>query len=252
MNYRPIDIARKLNISTSLLRHYETFGLFPTPERTKSGYRIYTEESFTYLKAVRTCTLAYGYKNAKNILDTLRAKHYTQFFWLLNEEQYNLYQQKQIAEKTLALLQEKQSIEITQMPKKGWISIGEAAERLSITETTIRHWTKEGLLTVSRDKESNYRQFDESALRQLLIIRLLRSSIWSLDVVKEILNTFHGETPAEIIDLATQSISLLNKQLERQFIAQTYLYQLLLFLNPDYLVDFPGMEFYNFDRPERL
>ncbi|MGM0123107.1 hypothetical protein IGI37_000473 [Enterococcus sp. AZ194] len=252
MKYRPIDIARKLNISTSLLRHYETAGLFPAPERTKKGYRIYTEETLAYLKAVRTSTLAYGYRQCKQIIDTLRAKEFTQFFWLLNEEQTKLRQQKSIAEKTLSLLQDKENLEITQMPKKGWISIGEAAERLSITETTIRHWTKEGLLTVPRDKESNYRQFDEHALRQLLIIRLIRSSVWSLDVVKEILATFHAETPTEMISLATQSISMLNIQLERQFIAQHYLYQLLNFLNPDYLTDFPGMEFYNFERPERL
>lgn len=27
-HYRPIDIARELNISTSALRHYESWGLF--------------------------------------------------------------------------------------------------------------------------------------------------------------------------------------------------------------------------------
>ncbi|MBL1228840.1 MerR family DNA-binding transcriptional regulator [Enterococcus sp. BWB1-3] len=243
MNYRPIDIAKKLNISTSLLRHYEKYGLFPKPDRSASGYRIYTETSLHFLKAVRTCTLAYGYQMTKEMTALVEKRKYIQLFWLINDAQFKLHQQKHITEQTLALLHEEESHVITHMPKKGWISIGEAAERLSVTETTIRHWSKEGLIQIPRDVESNYRQFDEQALRRLLIIRLIRSSIWSLDTVREILNTFNADTPAELIKLAEQSLQALNKGLERQFIAQNYLYQLITFLTPEYFIDFPGMEF---------
>ena len=38
MNYRPIDIARKLNISTSTLRIYEDMGIIPPVKRSDSGY----------------------------------------------------------------------------------------------------------------------------------------------------------------------------------------------------------------------
>lgn len=246
MNYRPIDIARKLTISTSLLRHYEKHELFPAPKRSKSGYRIYSETSFLYIQAVRTATLAYGYRTTKKLMDLVREKNYTQALWLITHEQYQLHQQKEISDQTLALLHKEESELITQMPRKGWITIGEAAERLSITETTIRHWTKEGLLEVSRDAESNYRKFDEQALRQLLIIRLIRASTWSLDAVRDILATFKAETPTEMIQLAEQSLQMLNKRLERLFISQKYLYQLISFLSPDYFTDFPGMEFYDF------
>lgn len=251
MNYRPIDIARKLNISTSLLRHYEKNKLFPAPERSDSGYRIYSDASFLYIQAVRTATLAYGYRTTKKLMDLVSSGEYMQAFWLVNQEQYQLHQQKEISNQTLALLHEEESDLITQMPRKGWITIGEAAERLSITETTIRHWTKEGLLKVARDEESNYRKFDEQALRQLLLIRLIRASTWSLDVVRDILTTFRAETPTEMIQLAERSLQMLNTRLERLFISQKYLYQLIAFLSPDYFTDFPGMEIYDFERPER-
>lgn len=251
MNYRPIDIARKLNISTSLLRHYEKNELFPAPERSESGYRLYSETSFHYIQAVRTATLAYGYRTCKKLMDLVQKGDYSQVFWLINQEQFQLHQQKEISDQTLALLHDKESDLITHMPRKGWITIGEAAERLSITETTIRHWTKEGLLKVTRDEESNYRKFDEQALRQLLIIRLIRASTWSLDVVRDILATFKADSPAEMIRLAEESLHLLNARLERLFISQKYLYQLIAFLSPDYFTDFPGMEFYDFERPER-
>lgn len=251
MNYRPIDIARQLNVSTSLLRHYEEYGLFPKPQRSASGYRIYTEESLAYLKAVRTCTLAFGYATSRELMRCAEKSQYRKILWVVNEEQFKLHHQRSIAEQTLALLHEEDNQVITQMPRKGWVSIGEAAQRLSITETTIRHWAKEGLIDISRDPESNYRQFDEHALRRLLIIRLIRSSTWSLDAVREILRTYQAETPSEMIALAEQSLQALNLRLERQFIAQTYLYQLIAFLSPDFLKDFPGMEFYDFQRPER-
>ncbi|MGC6768688.1 MerR family transcriptional regulator [Enterococcus sp. LJL128] len=247
MNYRPIDIARQLNISTSLLRHYEKHELFPAPVRSKSGYRIYTETSFYYIKAVRTCTLAYGYTSSKKMMDNIRTGNYTQLFWQLNQEQLKLHQQKDITEKTRALLHDEEIEVLTQMPKKGWITIGEAAERLSLTETTIRHWSTEGLVTVHRDEESNYRKFDEQALKRLLLIRLIRASTWSLDEVREILATFNAETPSEMIALAEHALRWLNKILERQFIAQTYLYQLINHLSPEYLEVFPGTEFYTLD-----
>ncbi|MFS0838372.1 MerR family DNA-binding transcriptional regulator [Paenibacillus sp. 1P03SA] len=45
MNFRPVDIARKLNVSTSALRNYEAAGLVPPAERTAAGHRTYTESA---------------------------------------------------------------------------------------------------------------------------------------------------------------------------------------------------------------
>lgn len=44
MATRPIDIARKLNVSTTTLRNYEELGLIPPVSRSASGYRVFTEE----------------------------------------------------------------------------------------------------------------------------------------------------------------------------------------------------------------
>lgn len=43
-NIRPIDIAKRLNVSTRTLRSYETRGIIPATERLGTGYGIYTEE----------------------------------------------------------------------------------------------------------------------------------------------------------------------------------------------------------------
>ncbi|MGG5341813.1 MerR family transcriptional regulator [Enterococcus sp. AZ192] len=241
---RPIDIARELNISTSLLRHYEKNQLLPLPKRSKSGYRLYTEESLHYFRAIRTTTITYGYHATKKIMSALQKEKFTEAFWLLNEEQVKLNQRKKISDQTLALLHEEEWQEINQMPNRGWLTIGEAAERLAITETSIRHWTKEQLLDVPRDPESNYRMFDEHAIQQLLFIRMIRASTWSLDEVREILTQFQADSPKRMIELAEQSLRALNELLKRQMISTKYIYALIQFLEPDFFEDFPSSDFY--------
>lgn len=241
---RPIDIARELNISTSLLRHYEKNQLLPIPKRSKSGYRLYTEESLHYFRAIRTTTITYGYHATKKIMTALQKEKFTEAFWLLNEEQVKLNQRKKISDQTLALLHEEEWQEINQMPNRGWLTIGEAAERLAITETSIRHWTKEQLLDVPRDPESNYRMFDEYAIQQLLFIRMIRASTWSLDEVREILTQFQADSPKRMIELAEQSLRALNELLKRQMISTKYIYALIQFLEPDFFEDFPSSDFY--------
>nr|OTP47908.1 hypothetical protein A5881_003030 [Enterococcus termitis] len=244
MLFKPIEIARELNISTSLLRHYEKKLLLPLPKRSNSGYRLYTEESLHYFRAIRTTTITYGYHVTQKIMTAIQAGNYSAAFWLLNDEQVKLHQRKKISDQTLALLHEEEWQDITQIPKRGWLTIGETAERLAITETAIRHWTKEQLLEVPRDPESNYRMFDEHAIQQLLFIRMIRASTWSLDEVREILAQFHADSPKRMIELAEQSLRSLNELLKRQMISTKYIYALIQFLEPNFFEDFPDSDFY--------
>lgn len=244
MNYRPIDIARKLNISTSLLRHYEKWQLFPIPERSPSGYRIYTEESLYYLQAVRTMTITYGYKKTKEIIQCVQAFDFIQAMWLINEEQSRISQKRNISQQTLTLLHGEDWQMEPNLKKRGWMTIGEAAKFLAVPETTIRHWCNEKLVAVTRDKDSHYRKFDEAAIQRLLLIRMIRTSTWSLDEVRMILDNFDTNSPQQMIQLAEQSLQALNTLLTRQLIANKFLYQLIHYLAPDFFQDFPSGEFY--------
>lgn len=60
MEYRPIDIARKLNISTSTLRIYEDIGIIPPVKRTDSGYRIFTQIHLDYFMCIRKMVKGYS------------------------------------------------------------------------------------------------------------------------------------------------------------------------------------------------
>jgi len=94
---RPIDIARKLNVSTTTLRNYEEFGLIPPVSRTASGYRIYTEEHIAYFQCIREMLAGYGLIQILNFLKEIMAKKIDSALWMANRTQAALQQEKVIA-----------------------------------------------------------------------------------------------------------------------------------------------------------
>ncbi|MBW7460074.1 MerR family DNA-binding transcriptional regulator, partial [Paenibacillus sepulcri] len=58
--YKPHEIARELHISTSALRHYESWGVVPIPERAANGYRLYTVVHLAYFRCLRTMFAGFG------------------------------------------------------------------------------------------------------------------------------------------------------------------------------------------------
>lgn len=59
MAIRPIDIARKLGISRTTVRVYEELNLIPATNRTKTGYRIYTNEHMAFFICVREMLVSF-------------------------------------------------------------------------------------------------------------------------------------------------------------------------------------------------
>ena len=47
------ELARRAGVTTRTIRHYERIGVLPAPERTESGYRLYTEDALARLAFVR-------------------------------------------------------------------------------------------------------------------------------------------------------------------------------------------------------
>src|SRR5713101_5907656 len=45
-------LARRVNVNVRTLRYYETLGLLPAPQRTETGYRLYSEADERQLRFV--------------------------------------------------------------------------------------------------------------------------------------------------------------------------------------------------------
>ncbi|WP_372632489.1 TioE family transcriptional regulator [Cohnella sp.] len=187
-SYKPIEIARQLHISTSALRHYESWGVVPAPERAPNGYRLYTDVHLAYFRCLRAMFPGFGVKTTCDVLVMIQGGRTDEAFWTVNKEQALLQQEKQAADKTLELLHPLESAPAIHPKAKKSMTIGEVARQAGVATSAIRHWEKEGLLTPDRDPDNGYRVFTPQHLRKILLIRTLRSTIYFLKSMKEIVH----------------------------------------------------------------
>src|SRR5579875_631283 len=68
---RTIDLARAAGISVQQVRNYEALGLLPPAERSKSGYRLYTQRHLAALKTARSLVPGYGWQRTPAIMQAL-------------------------------------------------------------------------------------------------------------------------------------------------------------------------------------
>ena len=65
------------------------------------------------------------------------------------------------------------------------LKIGELAKLTKQTTSTIRHWTKEGLLQVAEVTESGYQMYDEKMIELMKKIREMKNKRMTLAEIKE-------------------------------------------------------------------
>ncbi|WP_205516835.1 MerR family DNA-binding transcriptional regulator [Paenibacillus sp. SYP-B3998] len=230
---RPIDIARKLKISTSALRNYEDLGIVPPTERSSSGYRIYTKEHVAYFECIQAMSPGFGMKVASEVLRKIQSKEVNAALWMVNEVQANLHRDKTIMEKTIQILETQQLPLPDSSQTETWLTIGEVSAETGIPCSAIRHWDKIGLITSSRDQRNGYRLFNRSQIRKILLLRTFRSTVYSLDVVelkKNIAEMDHTDVE-HAIRIAKDSLNYLNKINQLQLRGGKYLYDLCRSLN---------------------
>lgn len=228
MTIRPIDIARKLSISTSTLRHYEEWGIVPPVERGENGYRIYTADHVAYFECIRYMLPGYGMELTAEAMRMLQRGEVQDVLWMVKEAQARLHQDKVTADKTIELLESEALDRLDSKGKRKWMTIGEVSLETGIPSSAIRHWEKSGLLSIARDPENGYRLFNSTHLRQILLIRTLRTAVYSLDVIKSVLDEVNHNRIEQARQVARDSLEYIHQLNLHQVHGAHYLYQLCL------------------------
>ena len=65
------------------------------------------------------------------------------------------------------------------------LKIGELAKQVGESNSTIRHWTQEGLLDVAEITESNYQLYSTEMIKRIELIKELKSKRLTLNEIKE-------------------------------------------------------------------
>jgi len=214
--FKPIEIARELNISTSALRHYESWGVIPTPARGKNGYRLYTIVHLSYFRCLRTMFAGFGVTVTCNVLRHIQNNDMDTAFWLVNQEQANLQQEKVAADQTLDLLQNTETPLLSNQTVRKHMTIGEISILTNVQESAIRHWEKEGLLSPKRNPDNGYRIFTPIHIRQILLIRTLRRTVYFLENMKEIVQAVEHQNIEQAKKVTESALLNINKRNSQQ------------------------------------
>lgn len=225
-HYKPVEIARELGISTSALRHYETWGWAPVPERSPSGYRLYTPVHLAYFRFLRAMFAGFGMKVTSEASRLIQAGDMNSAFWLINKEQAALHQEKTVADHTLSLLQNPTLLPIHPQKMKNHLNIGEAAALTGVQSSAIRHWEKEGLIKPDRDPENGYRIFNSVHIRQIMLIRTLRRTVYFLDHMKEVVHAVEHQSLDKAKKVAEEALASIHERSRRQFDGVYYMVEL--------------------------
>ncbi len=182
---RTSDLSRATKIHPNTVRLYEEWGVLPPIPRSPAGYRLFTEGHLTQLKLVRLA-LDEPYPGRRirqsiwqllkqaatgNLNNALTAAHQHQRLVqaeLTQAEAAATYLEMWVAGDT--------TTDTSALPP---LLPGQAAELLDITIDTLRHWERNGLITVPRHPDSGYRQYGPAEIGRLRVIRLLTRSGYS-------------------------------------------------------------------------
>ncbi|MBM7563959.1 MerR family transcriptional regulator [Paenibacillus sacheonensis] len=215
--YKPVEIARELGISTSALRHYEAWGVVPLPERAANGYRLYTKTHAAYFRCLRALFAGFGTAVGCEVLRHIQAGEMDAAFWLLNREQANLQEDKTVADRTMELLRNPGLPVIPGKLPKNVMTIGEAAELTGVPASAIRHWEREGLLQPERDPDNGYRLFNTTHIRQILLIRTLRRTVYFLEKMKEIVKAVEQHSLEKARSVTAEALQSIHARNRRQY-----------------------------------
>ncbi|MGG1878181.1 TioE family transcriptional regulator [Paenibacillus campinasensis] len=215
--YKPKEIADELQISTSALRHYEAWGVVPPPERAENGHRLYTSEHVAYFRCLRAMFPGFGYGMTYEVLRFIQKRELDDALWLVNAEQAKLQQEKMLADQTLALLEDP-SLEMVKGKRlKPRMTIGEVAELADVETSAIRHWEKEGLLSPERNPDNGYRLYTPLHVRQILLIRSLRKTVFFLEKIKGIVQAVEHQSIEQARKMMREALSVIHERIRQQF-----------------------------------
>ncbi|HWO96147.1 MAG TPA: MerR family transcriptional regulator [Bacillus sp. (in: firmicutes)] len=224
-NIRPVDIARRLHISTSSLRSYEARGIVPPPARSSTGYRIYTEEHIAYFECIVAMSPGFGMDITSAVLKRLQQKELNDALWIINQAEVSNYESKKSVEKVQAYI-EKMASEISEEPT--YMTVGEVSVEAQVSTSTLRYWEKEGIIVSKRHENNQYRLFDQFQLIKILLMKSIQPLIYSSETVrlKQAIKTLDKHNFQQAKKIISDIQAYLNTCNQQRLHGLFYLYQL--------------------------
>ncbi|WP_149830597.1 TioE family transcriptional regulator [Streptomyces tailanensis] len=205
---RPADLAREHGISTQAVRNYERDGFIPPADRTRSGYRIYTEVHAAALRAYLSLVAGHGHSAGGRIMNALQQGGLDDALTIIDRGHSQLLRDRDTLDAVrravdhLTETGSEQDAASDQSMDLGTRTIGELAHQLDVTPATLRNWEDAGILTPARDPLTGYRVFHAGDIRDAELAHLLRRGGYQLEHIATVVEQIRTAGGTEALSRA--------------------------------------------------
>ncbi|AKG34573.1 MerR family DNA-binding transcriptional regulator [Paenibacillus durus] len=214
--YTPKQMAKRLHVSTTTLRRYESLDLVPDVPRTASNRRYYTPLHVQAFLALRSLIKGFDLPIAYAVMNLLKKGHIEQALWMINLQQYNIQVEKQRVEEVMSLIHQTDFSMYRNIQVTDEMKIGEVAVIAGVNPSAIRHWEMEGLIRAKRNPENGYRVFTSRELKKIIVLSSLRKTVFFIESMKQLLEALETHDLTTIESSFKVALQKLNEQLEKQ------------------------------------
>lgn len=181
---RTSDLARAVGIHPNTVRRYVEWGLLPPVQRGSNGYRLFTQKHLDCLHVARMIynTTTYPGKTIRLSGSQIIQRAVADDWGGALEQGYThlaLVQSERAQAETAALLLERwaagTAADATEQPMR----IGQVARLLGVSIDVLRNWDRNGLITVPRHADNQYRSYGPAEISRLRVIRMLSRAGYS-------------------------------------------------------------------------
>lgn len=131
----------------------------------------------------------YGWQPALAIMRALHQGELDTALALVDAAHARLDDKRRQVEQALVALRAvaEQPVTWVRLTRPRGIRVGEAAHRVGVRVSALRHWEQQGLLEPARDPQSRYRLYDEEQMHRLQVVVLLREMGYDFAGIRPVL-----------------------------------------------------------------
>ena len=181
---RTSDLARAVGVHPNTVRRYADWGLIPQVERSPSGYRLFTQRHLDCLRLARMIYAApypgRGFRALGNqIIQYAVVDEWQGALKKAHEHLLAVDAELEHANQAANLLERWAQHRAADSDDDAPLAIGEVSKLLGVSLDIIRNSERNGLITVPRNADNNYRLFRKMDIERLRIIRMLSHAGYS-------------------------------------------------------------------------
>jgi DNA-binding transcriptional MerR regulator len=199
---RTSDIATAVGVHPNTVRLYEEWGFLPPIPRTVSGYRQFNEFHLDQMRFART-TLHGGWPGRKirhSALVLVRCAatgELEEALAMARTHQVLVQTEQDHAETAVLFIQQWLNGDIIE-PIRSPLSVGQTAKFLDVSTDKLRDWERNGLITVPRHPQNNYRQYGADEIGRVRVIRTLRRAGYSTLAILRMLLAIEQDSSTDV------------------------------------------------------